>query len=56
MPTITKPAVLMLKLYMKPQKPLVWLTPWTSSGTRLSVSIPPMNKQIATDRPVMARL
>jgi hypothetical protein len=56
MPTMMNPAVLMLKLYMKPQKPVVWLSPLISCGSRLRTSTPPMKKQIATDSPVMARL
>jgi hypothetical protein len=46
MPTITKPAVLRLKLVTK----AMW------AGSRLRVSRAPTKKQMATDRPVMARL
>jgi hypothetical protein len=53
MPTMTKPAVLMLNFSMKFQK-LPWMC--SSIGSRPNISIVPMNRQIATDRPVIARL
>ena len=56
MPTMMNPAVLMLKLYMMPQKPLCWLRPLISYGSRPRVSIPAMNRQTATESPVIAML
>ena len=55
-PAMTNPAVLMLKCSMTAQKPWVRLRPPISWGSRPRASIPPMAKQIATDRPVMAKL
>ena len=37
-PTITNPAVLMLNRDIKPQKPVVRLSPWISCGSRLRAS------------------
>ena len=55
-PAMTNPAVLMLKWSTTAQKPRVRSRPPISRGSRPRASIPPMAKQIATDRPVMARL
>ena len=53
MPTMMNPAVLMLKLAIAFQK-----LPWrcSSVGNKPSTSMVPITKQMATDRPVMARL
>jgi len=53
MATIMKPAVLILNPDISFQK---WPFQCSSTGSRPSTSIVPMKKQIATERPVMARL